>query len=288
MSGGIGNTMTLVTLKDGAQVVLREYTWGTRAEHLGRHGADSQGRRKEVHHLRTLSDAGVPVPQVLASLPGSDNPDGEVPGLLLTLIRGRSLYAALADGQHHLLYDAGAVLRRIHSITYPAGTHGWPVEDVVSPRVPSWGHFVAAQMERSTQRVPQAGQHRAAIKELTQRLPSALEPDPPVLIHNDATPLNVMVDDHGVTGWCDWESAMVGCPTWDLARMHVFARAWFDAPTDALYEGYGRAPQPALDVSILACVLWIASLSPEKPQGFVGHYLDELGDSLAGLLERIA
>src|SRR2546427_308570 len=110
MSGGIGNTMTVVTLEDGARVVLREYTWGT---------------------------------------------------------------------------------------------HGWPVEDVVSPPTPTWGHMVAAQIERCVERVPQAGEHRAAIADLALRLPAALEPDPPVLIHNDATPVNVMVDEERVTGWCD-------------------------------------------------------------------------------------
>lgn len=288
MSGGVGNTMSLATLEDGTQVVLREYTWGTRAEYLGRHGADTQGRRKEAYLLEKARAAGVPVPVVLAQRQGSDDPDGDVPAMLQTFVRGRSLYEALRDGRADLLQDVGATLRKIHTITFPGQRTGWIAGETVAPNTATWGGFVAAQMQRTTQRVLQAADHSAAIGELLRRLPGGIEPDPPVLVHNDATPGNVMVDDERVTGWCDWESAYVGCATWDLVRMDALVRSWLGMDTTALYDGYGVAPpQPALDASMLACVLWIASISRETPE-FVRGYLDDLGAHLGSLLERIA
>lgn len=291
MSGGTANAMSMITLADGFRCVLRAYDWGARAERLGRQGADTNGRLKEMHVLARVGAAGVPAPVVLASRPGSDDPDGEVPATLLSLVPGRSLWEALAGGQDHLLREVGVTLRKIHSITYAAGTYGWITADMaVVPQTPTWGGRVAAQIMAvvpSSPR-PEVQSQRDALSELAERLPVALHPEPPVLLHNDATPFNVMVSDEAVTGWCDWEAAYVGCGTVDLARMEVFAREWLDADTRPLYDGYGEVSnRAALDVAVLSCVLWLAGLRRDNVGGYVDRYIASLDGHVRDLSERL-
>lgn len=291
MSGGTANSMSLITLADGLRCVLREYDWGKRPERLGRHGADTNGRMKEMCVLERVRAAGVPAPAVLASCPGSDDPDGAVPALLLALVPGRSLWRALTDGRCDLLPEVGATLRIIHSITYPPDTYGWITGQMaVVPETPTWGGLLAAQITAvsSCSHRPEVQAQRELLGSLAERLRTALRPEPPVLLHNDATPFNVIVSEDGVTGWCDWEAAYVGCRSIDLARMEVFAREWFATDTAPLYAGYGDASlQPALDVAKLSCVLWLSSLERDNVSGYVDQYIASLEARVRDLLERV-
>ena len=268
-ANGITNHMALITLQDGARFVLRRYQWPWAGRDLNR-------PQKEQYLHALLLRAGVPVPAILAQveLNGHSATLMEyMPGELL----GDIAPSLPEEASRQAWRSCGEMLRRAHSITYPEGTYGIIVGDLVQPfaevgswddKTPSWGHsqihMILDHFQRLSKRLPSLAAVEQELRtKLAQTLP-LLNRTHPTLLHNDAQPWNVLVDRVGAqwqcSAWLDWEYAWVGDPNWDLVRFDLLRRKPIGATPDAFWDGYGRYPaEPERSVYELHIYLWMAN-----------------------------
>ncbi len=112
---------------------------------------------------------------------------------------------------------AGVPVPTVHGQTIwhdlPALLLGWVPGDTIKQCVADrpWRAFVLGR---------RMGRVHAAI----HAIPAPAELGEGVLLHMDYHPLNVMADEHGVSGVLDWANATAGDPRADLARTTVVLR----------------------------------------------------------------
>ena len=182
LSGGRTNTCYKIEFDDGAAVVLRRYARGC--------------PELECRIYRLVSGV-IPVPEVLLS-----GPDYTIckfmPGKLLKDVP-------------QAVRSAGRILGRLRRFRFPeagrllpdGGVEPWPFREFneimyANPAVQRWlGHDRIARL---------------------RRLPSP-EPEPPVLVHGDFNPTNLLAENGEITAVLDWEFAMSGPPLLDLANL---------------------------------------------------------------------
>jgi aminoglycoside phosphotransferase (APT) family kinase protein len=264
---GITNQMSLLTLQDGERFIVRRYQWPWADQ-------DHHRLHKEPFLHALLQQAGVPVPAILAAV--------ELAGqsaVLMEYISGEALgdvttalgEAARAQAWH----SCGQMLRRAHSIAYPAGTAGVIVGSQVQPfaggragTADTWGHcqvrMILDHFHRLVSRQPDLASIGDELREVLTRSLPLLNRTPPTLLHNDAHPWNVLIrseSDHWYCcAWLDWEYAWVGDPNWDLVRMDLFRSKPIGPTPEAFWEGYGRSPrEPERSVYAMSIFLWMAN-----------------------------
>lgn len=165
------------------------------------HGALRLARREEIAH-RTASQAGVPVPKVIAS-----GVSGAHAALLLTWCRGEQVTDHLRrapDRSYEVGIVFGETLARIHTIPGPASLAALLQVDSTN----DWLSWTGPYAERL--RVAFAARH-------PNDLPSRL-------LHMDYHPENVLCDDTSITAVIDWANVRVGPPCADLARSRSILR----------------------------------------------------------------
>ena len=266
---GITNHVSLITMQDGARFIVRHYQWPWDAPDLKR-----LQKERSVHAL--LQRVGVSVPAILAHLERA----GQSLALMEYVPREvlGDIAPSLSKGASRQAWQScGQMLRRAHTLSYPAGTYGVIVGNHIQPfaghyswedEAPTWGrsqiHMILDHFHHlSAQRPDLAPLDQEVRSTLAQALPF-LNRTPPTLLHNDAHPWNVLVrsvDEHWqCSAWLDWEYAWVGDPNWDLVRMDLFRRHPIGATPDAFWDGYGRAPaEPERSVYEMHIYLWMAN-----------------------------
>jgi aminoglycoside phosphotransferase (APT) family kinase protein len=266
---GITNHMDVVTLENGAHLVLRRYQWP-----WGTPDLDRPQKEEYLHAL--LRQAGVPVPAILAHIDRAGQCSA-----LMEFMPGENLGdiapSLSEEARQQAWRSCGSALRRAHTISYPKGTYGIIIGDHVQPfaqasswteKASSWGHSQIHMIMDHFQQLGARMPHLEAVnweleETLTESLPY-LNRTPPTLLHNDPHPWNVLVSSEGdqwrCSAWLDWEYAWVGDPNWDLVRMDLFRRKPIGGTPDAFWEGYGRCPtEPERSVYEMHIYLWMAN-----------------------------
>ncbi len=149
--------------------------------------------QREAAVMRSLSDAGLPVPKVHAK-----GVSGGRPALLLSWCPGLPLLADVR-ARPWRIWSLGLALGRMH-----ARIHALPVPAAIAEVVPAWN--------------PRREDLSA---DLLARLDSQASSS---VLHLDYHPLNVMVDGRHVTGVLDWANVAVGDRRADLARTVTLLR----------------------------------------------------------------
>jgi aminoglycoside phosphotransferase (APT) family kinase protein len=277
---GLINRHDVVVLDDGSRFVARTYGWPfAEPETIDR-------QAKEVWLLAVLEKAGVPVPQVVVSVPGAilmRYVDGELLGNAPTDVRGWA--------------DAGRTLALAHEIAF--ARPGLVIAGGVEPfQEGSWGSWQIANCERHATRLAlRRSDLRVDLTEIRGVLTKAqslLDSQPVRLIHNDPHPWNVLVRNGRCVSWLDWEFAWAADPTWDLVRNALFRVTDIGSTPKEFYEGYGREPDPVLfAIYELAVNLWMANearYSDRIPVTYraAERYVTDLPDRLARLHSLVA
>jgi aminoglycoside phosphotransferase (APT) family kinase protein len=284
-AGGVSNHNYRIEFEDGSLALLRVYRWG-------HDEPEPQRRLKEPMLHRLLADAGVPVPRVIAA---SDR------CALMEWIDGVKLrQIALSEPPVRLEQawsEAGAALRMAHAVNPFGRTAGEIVGEQLQPFAMSWAEWNAREIRKH------AGRLRALdaitdvelsrIEQICTRLPELLGAPPPMLVHNDAHPANVLVaqrnDAWHLAAWIDWEYAWLADPDWDLARFAFFGTAQVGAIPETFWTGYGGRPSPIRNaIYELHMVAWLAGLrptsrAPTAPELLARDRLRKIGQ----LLEQI-
>jgi aminoglycoside phosphotransferase (APT) family kinase protein len=268
-NNGITNHMALITLEDGAYLVVRQYDWPW--EHHDLHRPE-----KELYIHALLHQAGIPVPAILAHIDHAGRS-----AVLMEYVPGEDLGTIAPslpeEARRQAWQSCGQVLRRVHAISYSEGTYGIIVGRRIEPfaqfwsweeAAPTWGHSQMHMILDHFQQLSKHMPHLACVDQelrrtLAETLPF-LNRARPTLLHNDAHPWNVRVHFEGdqwqCAAWLDWEYAWVGDPTWDLIRMDLFRRTPIGATPDAFWEGYGHYPaEPERSVYTMSFYLWMAN-----------------------------
>jgi aminoglycoside phosphotransferase (APT) family kinase protein len=181
-------------------------------------------RRLEFAVLRTMYEAGVPVPEVLWLGDDASILDGRF--FVMARIEGETLARRLlrdpayTEARGHMTAQLGAILARIHAVPIEgAALQGLPGADDEGP--PAFAELARyEQLYRTLAPEP----HPAieyGFRWLAARLPTTARR---VVVHGDYRIGNVMFGPDGVRGVLDWEQAHVGDPMEDLGWMCV--RAW--------------------------------------------------------------
>jgi len=188
------------------------------------HGASDLAGREAIAH-RIASQAGVPVPKVIAS-----GVSGAHAALLLTWCRGESVADHLRgapERSYEIGVACGETLARIHTIPGSESLQAVLREDSSNDWI-SWAG-------------PYAERLRAAC---AARYPNGF---PSRLLHMDYHPKNVLCDGTSITAVIDWANVRVGPPFADLARSRSILRlAQLQLP-EAFHAPLARFEQGMLD-----------------------------------------
>jgi aminoglycoside phosphotransferase (APT) family kinase protein len=186
----------------------------------------------EAMLMRLARDAGVPEPEVLASLERSD---GLGRGFLMEWLDGETLGSrivrseSLATVRPRLARQCGEVLARIHAIDLEANGLGTRLQRV-EPRAfveQTWGAYKLLA-------TPQPMIDYTA-RWLLDHLPT--EPRL-TLVHNDFRNGNLIVDEQGIVAVLDWELAHIGDPMRDLGW--ICTNSWRFGRRDLPVGGFGE------------------------------------------------
>ena len=267
LAGGFSHETCLVTLDEGR--VVARFGGGDPAVEAAVMAA---GRRH------------VPVPEVLAVLPGGD---GVRPAMVIAYVDGTPLSEVLDSGAADLRdlgAEVGAVAARIGSVTFDRPGFFTGPDLAVSPQAP-WSEqlpgMVAACMAATTRL--DAGERDAWLALCTAHAP-ALRPvdDLAMLTHGDVNPKNILVS-RAPGGWrvdavLDWEFAYSGCPAGDAANMLRFAEDYPDAFVAGFRAGFGDDPGGAgrvLDMFALSDLVTRPAGNPvaDRAAGLIRHWL---------------
>jgi aminoglycoside phosphotransferase (APT) family kinase protein len=245
---GAINRHDLVVLEDGSQFVARTYRWPFDEPST----IDRQS--KEEWLLPLLREASVPVPEVIASVPGA---------VLTSYVAGELLAEVPTDLRAWT--DAGRTLAIAHEIVFDRA--GLVVAGGVDPfREGSWGAWTVGDCERNAVRLAARRSDLrvdpAEVRAVVAAAQPLLDAQPVRLLHNDPHPWNILVRGGRCVAWLDWEFAWAADPTWDLVRNALFRMTDIGPTPKEFYEGYGREPDPVLfAVGELVLYLWMANES---------------------------
>ncbi|QFY08641.1 phosphotransferase [Nonomuraea phyllanthi] len=211
LSGFAANTVAAVTLESGARAVFK-----------------AAGKREvevELWALRSMSERGIPVPDVIAG-----DPDAEVPYLVTRLVSGEPGVATLQAAS-----EVGRLLCAVHAM--PVKGAGFFKESSGAPPYAhegTWADQVAALTDRLAP-VADAGiltpTLHARCRDLL--LDGTRWDQPCVYVHGDFHPRHVLSAGSRIEGIIDWADCGAASPWLDLARVDFrepgLQRAMLDA-----------------------------------------------------------
>ena len=284
-SQGLINTHWLVTLDNGERAVLRRYGWPWP-------GAEPFDRcAKEAWLLPLLERAGVPAPRLIAV---TDE------GLLLRYVDG-VMFAERPVRTPAMWRNVGAALRAVHDadIGVGAAEAGMLVAGGVDAFDGGWATWHVNNTRDHAQRLASSRPElRVDVERCVAIVESArplLDARPLAVIHTDANPWNVLVDDDGNATWMDWEFAWFGDPLYDFVRMRWARKHDIGPVPSEFYDGYGGDPTTdvVFDVYTLGFMLWMANeaqaplLPAQTTYEIAEVYLGGLAGHLDWLAERV-
>lgn len=230
MAGGYSHETSLLTLTDGARVVVR----------LG--GPDP---RVEAA-VMAAGGRQVPVPEVLRVLPAED---GARPAMVLDFVPGTPLQDVLSSGGADLAglgAEVGRVVAAIGVVRFDRP--GFFADDRLTvPAERPWSQQlpeVAASCMDTTPRLDPA-ERKAWVELCTAHAPDLVRVDQDArLVHADINPKNILVSRPG-SGWrvdavLDWEFSYSGCPYGDAANMARFGDGYPAGFLDAFQTAFAN------------------------------------------------
>ncbi len=219
---------------------------GRLALRFPRHAAAAARVRRELAvlpRIAPLLPLAVPVPHLV----GAPSPTFPWPYWAAPLLPGRELAeAGVVRDRSNVAAAVGTFLRRLHDPALAAVVPDLPVDPMgradLDRRLPATREWLA-RLDASAG--PAAGSYDAAAVQHLLRSADGVRLDScdTVLVHGDLHVRHVLVGARGgVTGVIDWGDVCRADPVVDLA----IAYAAFSGPSRAaLFDAYGRAPDPA-------------------------------------------
>jgi hypothetical protein len=262
-------------LKDGKVVPF--YIRGDRGGDFGY--INEYGLQREARILRVLSDAGIPVPTVVAAC--------EEPSfLVLEFIEGQSDFSEIADAgeRDSIARDFARIMAQWHAV--PAekftaiGIHA-PTDpyDLIDRDLQAWESGYYSLIREPVPLVT------FACRWLRRNQPPM--PERLVLLQGDTGPGQFLFKDGSVRTIVDWETAILGDPMRDLA--HIRAReAWF--PTGNLtkwFDYYSEFSGVPLDLERLRYYTVLSMLIPTLALGPVAQRLNPRDDHCLWLAQDV-
>ncbi|MFG1962561.1 phosphotransferase family protein [Nonomuraea sp. NPDC049028] len=211
LSGFAANTVAAVTLESGARAVFK--------------AAAAREVEVELWALRSMSERGVPVPEVIAGAA-----DAEIPYLMTRLVSGEPGAASLKAAS-----EVGRLLRAVHSL--PVKGAGFFKEASGSPPCAGEGTW-ADQVAGLADRLGLVANAGILTPTLFSRCRDLLVDgtrwdQPCVYVHGDLHPRHVLSVGSRIAGIIDWADCGAASPWLDLARMDFrepgLQRAMLDA-----------------------------------------------------------
>jgi aminoglycoside phosphotransferase (APT) family kinase protein len=156
--------------------------------------------------------------------------------------------------------SAGEAMRMAHEIVLPQA--GEIIRDQIEPFADGWAHYILEDIATDIAWLLDALNapkvDLALLERVTAASIAALTGAPVRLIHDDALPQNILVnqepDGWVCTGWLDWEFARAGDPLWDLSTLDFRPAGLVPA---SFYEGYGAQPaEPQTGIYDLLMATW--------------------------------
>lgn len=224
LDGGMSTALTVLTTASGRRAVLRQYPspqWETK-----RAGRAATG---EALALAALANGSVPAPSLLAV--AADHEDVG-PAVLMSLCHG-GRYQGDGVGIAH---ELGRILAGIHAIP--------PVARLADATLIVVQNLRAGRPHRR-------GSASALLELVVQSIPDEIDTRQRVLVHNDFSVSNVLVEGDTVSAIVDWTEASQGDPGSDLAFAYVSTALSFGtSAADQLLQGYqSRAAWPVHDLA---------------------------------------
>lgn len=224
LKGGMSTALSVVTTESGRRAVLRQYPSPKWSSQRARRAATG-----EALVLAVLIDADVPAPILLGA---SGDREDVVPAVLMSLCPG----SRHRGGDLGVAGELGRVLAGIHAVGAVAGLADETTATVQSLRAG---------------RPPRYGVPSALLELVMQSAPGQLEMRPRVLVHNDFSVSNVLVDGDRITGVVDWTEAGAGNAGLDVGFAYVSTVLSFgSAAGEELLQGYrSQAVSPVDDLA---------------------------------------
>ncbi|MBI2993073.1 MAG: phosphotransferase [Gammaproteobacteria bacterium] len=268
-----GAELSLIKLRENAVFRVESHGGNRCALRIHRHGYHSDAElNSELQWMRALDEAGVSVPEIIASESGAlfeSISHASVPEPrqvdLFRWIEGRQLGetgAALDAGAHGIrstFHTIGELAARVHNQsaawTPPPGfkRHAWDEDGLVGEQ-PFWGRFWELQSLTPSQRSLME-RARAGVRE--DLIAFGKAPTAYGIIHADLTPENIMVHDERLR-LIDFDDAGWGWHLFEIATalyFHLDQDYWENA-RDALIEGY-RSLRPLSEEDVARLPLFL-------------------------------
>jgi len=257
------NDVYRLTFPSHAPAILKVYARG--------HGADrgKRGDRSQVERaaIEFLALRGLPVPPIEAA--GEQN---ETPWLLMTDVGSHAaekvddLPAATAELIHR---TCGELFARLHNL---------PIDSTVPVDIPSARHSQKTTPPRPLDPVLRWAlgriekNHRASPDQIAIMRAAACATRASIAFcHGDFHPGQCVRSGSVVTAMVDWESATLGDPVSDYAKLANFLHVYFAPPLAAsTLAGYASLRTPPLDHDphyIALRAIHAIALRPDKPDG---------------------
>ncbi|MEU6721887.1 aminoglycoside phosphotransferase family protein [Nonomuraea sp. NPDC046802] len=199
LSGFAANTVASVTLESGARAVFK--------------GADAREIEVELWALRSMSERGVPVPEVIAGVT-----DAEIPYMVTRLVSGEPGVATVEAAS-----AIGRALRAVHSL--PVTGAGFFKESSGSPPYAGEGTWAGrvAGMADQLGPVAAAGVLTPALLSRCRDflLDGARWDQPCVFVHGDFHVRHVLSAGSRIEAIIDWADCGAASPWLDLARVEL-------------------------------------------------------------------
>ncbi|WP_240338450.1 phosphotransferase family protein [Peribacillus alkalitolerans] len=185
--------------------------------------------KKEIEVMNELAlHTDLPIPKVFLS-----HIDDEQVWAVLEYFEGITLREALMrtknkEVRRNLIFEFGATLNRIHSVTCPPA--------LITP-----SDWLEAKLNEAKYNLITYGTE-GTLELLDKLIKHRPEPIQPCLIHGDFTIDNVLVVDQKIVAIIDWSGGGYGDPRYDVSLSVRQKEGIFDHKNDSVifYEGYGE------------------------------------------------
>lgn len=220
----MSTALSVLTTASGGQAILRQYPSPKWSPERARRAATI-----EALVLSALADVDVPAPNLLGV---TGDCEDVAPAVLMSLCPGSRYRGNDLD----IARELGRVLASIHGVDPPAGLADETTATVQSLRAG---------------RPPRYGAQSGLLELVMQLIPDEIESRPRVLVHNDFSVSNVLVDRDTISGVVDWTEAGQGNAGVDLGFAYVSTVLSFGAEAgEELLQGYrSKAGWPVHDLA---------------------------------------
>jgi aminoglycoside phosphotransferase (APT) family kinase protein len=204
--------------------------------------------------LDWVGHAGIPVPKPIWH---DDDGFGDVGPFIVTQALKGSPILRRADLTDGIIENMAGILARLHQLDFTSEA---------LPLVPP-AHEMLHHLTDHTAEVP----HADALRRIVAGRPPASS-DPPVLLHGDFWPGNVLFVNQTFSALIDWEDAMIGDPAVDLANARLELLLFFGDDAAAQFTAEYRRLRPHSRLAALP--FWEAAAALRFSANASGFRLD--------------